>query len=517
MAQHTARLRRVRVAATVALSVLLGIGTLARRRRACRRPPHGDRRGRTISVPTVANAAMPLHAPMSSWTAGWNSRAIRPRACRGIRRGPRTRSTTATGSSSITASGSSGTCSRRGGSPATRPTATEASYLLRDWVRDNPRGAGRSAFSWNDHSTAIRTFVLACAAVVAPKASWIREALRTHGGDAGRPRVLRPSRQPRAQPEPGSAGCRLHPRSPRLAATGGETGSPRCSPRASIAQGVTNEQSIYYQLYNLEAYRAAADAAAGMRHDGPAGVPAARSDDRLLTHATLPDGTYATLGDTSHAPARAIGGTTAAYAATEGREGPKLQLRRSRHSRLGSRSAGRGGGPRGHSRTRSMWSARFGPGRAFHGHLDHGAVTLYGYGQRLVDDPGLFTMNNNRWREFAISRAAHNVVTVDATSLRGIASSATLARATTAAHVRRHHDPRSGLPGVDLRRRIVFSHGLGWLLVDDHATSAEPSGPIGSSGISCRAPIRALDGATVRTRLLRRERRRSSSSGCPIR
>ena len=45
-----------------------------------------------------------------------------------------------------------------------------------------------------------------------------------------------------------------------------------------------------------------------------------------------------------------------------------------------------------------MWSARFGPGRAFHGHLDHGAVTLYGYGQRLVDDPGLFTMNSNRWR-----------------------------------------------------------------------------------------------------------------------
>ena len=29
--------------------------------------------------------------------------------------------------------------------------------LLRDWVRDNPRGASRSGFAWNDHSTAIRT------------------------------------------------------------------------------------------------------------------------------------------------------------------------------------------------------------------------------------------------------------------------------------------------------------------------------------------------------------------------
>ena len=54
-------------------------------------------------------------------------------------------------------------------------------FLLRDWVRDNPPGGGRSSFSWHDHSTAIRTWVIACATVVAPKAAWIRDALRTHG------------------------------------------------------------------------------------------------------------------------------------------------------------------------------------------------------------------------------------------------------------------------------------------------------------------------------------------------
>ena len=50
-------------------------------------------------------------------------------------------------------------------------------------------------------------------------------------------------------------------------------------------------------------------------------------------------------------------------------------------------------------------------------------------------------------------------------------ASATLARAKTAAT----HDDITirdpGYNGVDLRRRIVFSHGLGWLLVDDHASS----------------------------------------------
>ena len=145
-----------------------------------------------------------------------------------------------------------------------------------------------------------------------------------------------------------------------------------------------------------------------------------------------------------------------------------------------------------------MWSARFGPGRAFHGHMDHGAVTLFGYGQRLVDDPGLFTMNSNRWRDFAISRAAHNVVTVDDTSYAGSASAA-LARAATAAT----HDDITirdrGYAGVDLRRRIVFSHGLGWLLVDDHATSRTVRTYRQLWHLLPGADPR-LDGAMVRTR-----------------
>ena len=234
-------------------------------------------------------------------------------------------------------------------------------------------------------------------------------------------------------------------------------------------QGVTNEQSIYYQYYNLQAYQAAADRvrACGMT------VPRSfRRLDRmidLLTHATLPNGAYAPLGDTSHAQAQAIRGTTAAYAATEGRMGPMPT------TQFATFDAGFAFGRTGWGTTRPfedevMWSARFGPGRAFHGHLDHGAVTLFGYGQRLVDDPGLFTMNSNRWREFAISRAAHNVVTVDDTPYAEGAS-ATLARAKTDAT----HDDITildpGYKGVDLRRRIVFSHGLGWLLVDDHASS----------------------------------------------
>jgi hypothetical protein len=97
-------------------------------------------------------------------------------------------------------------------------------------------------------------------------------------------------------------------------------------------------------------------------------------------------------------------------------------------------------------------------------------VTLYGYGRRLVDDPGLFSANVNQWRRFAISRSAHNVVTVDDVPYARSAV-ATVSRVRTSPT----HDDITirdrGYEGVALQRRIVFSHGLGWLLVDDHATS----------------------------------------------
>ena len=341
-------------------------------------------------------------------------------------------------------------------------------FLLRDWLRDNPPGAGRSGFSWNDHSTAIRAWVLACAAVVAPKAAWVRDGLRTHGAVLADPdfyvdhgnHALNQSRGLLA------AGCILGRRDwQRLAARR----IASLLAESVDAQGVTNEQSIYYQLYNLEAYRAAADR---LRACGIEVPRAFRRLDRmtdLLTYATLPDGTYVTLGDTAHGKARVIPGTTAAYAASKGREGPRPT------QRFAVFDAGFAFGRTGWGTSRAFedevaFSARFGRGRAYHGHLDHGAVTLYGYGQRLVDDPGLFSANDNQWRRFAISRSAHNVITVDGIEYAA-SSKATLARSNTAPM----HDDITivdpGYKGVDLRRRIVFSHGLGWLLVDDHATS----------------------------------------------
>lgn len=344
-----------------------------------------------------------------------------------------------------------------------------ALFLIRDWVRDNPPGAGRSDFSWNDHSTAWRTVVLACAAHVRPDADWIRTALRRHATMLADPafyvhhgnHALNQSRGLLA------AACVLGRRDwQRLAARRIAT----LLESSVDDQGVTNEQAVFYQLYNLEAYRAAAD-----RLDacGATRPPALRRLERmtdLLTHATLPDGAYAAIGDTGHTRAAPIPGTTAEFAASGGRRGPR-PTERFAIFRAGFAFGRTGWGERRAFEDEVVWTARFGPGRQFHGHLDHGSVTLYGHGRRLVDDPGLFTSNFNQWRAFAIGRSAHNVIAVDGLEYDA-SSRAPVEDVTTSAA---HDDITirdAGYTGVHLRRRIVFSRGLGWLLVDDRASSA---------------------------------------------
>ena len=97
-------------------------------------------------------------------------------------------------------------------------------------------------------------------------------------------------------------------------------------------------------------------------------------------------------------------------------------------------------------------------------------VTLYGYGRRLIDDPGLFTFNIDAWRDYALSRRAHNVVTVPR-STHDATVRTRLVRATTSAT----HDDTSvsnpGYKGVAYTRRVIFSHQLGYMIVEDQLTS----------------------------------------------
>ena len=223
---------------------------------------------------------MPLRAPTSSWPGRSCSPVIRRRACLETRRGPRTRSTTATGSSSITASGSSGTCSRRGGLPAMRTTATGACSCFGTGCATTRRG-GRSAFSWNDHSTAIRTWVLACAAVVAPKAAWVRDALRTHGAVLADPAFYVDHGNHALNQSRGllAAGCILGRRDwQRLAARRIAATARRERRRAGRDQRAID----LLPALQPRGLPRGGRAPSGVRHGGSPGVPAPRPDDRSV-------------------------------------------------------------------------------------------------------------------------------------------------------------------------------------------------------------------------------------------
>ena len=197
-----------------------------------------------------------------------------------------------------------------------------ALFLVRDWVRDNPPARGKSPFAWNDHATAQRALVLACLAETFPDEAWTREALTTHGRVLADPAFYVRYGNHALNQDRGllAAGCFLRRADwIRLA-----TDRLRSLVRESVDdQGVTNEQAVFYEGYNYHEYSAAAGR---LRDCGVKAPPDLKRIDRMpnfLAHATLPNGTYAVLGDTNRNAAPALEGTTAEFAATRGKRRPE--------------------------------------------------------------------------------------------------------------------------------------------------------------------------------------------------
>jgi hypothetical protein len=346
-----------------------------------------------------------------------------------------------------------------------------AAVLLRDWVEDNPRRGGRSVFSWNDHATAWRAAVLVCAAELLPAEPWLDNAVLLHGRTLADPAFYVRHGNHALNQNIGllDVGCRLGRRDwMDLAATRLD----RLVRESVDDEGVTNEQSVFYQFYNWSNYERARHRLAACGVAQPESLARIDRMPEFLAHATLPNGEYVMLGATPQRKAGSIPGTIAEFAAAQGASGPRPT------TRFAIFEAGFAFGRSGWGEDREFadeiaWSARFGPGLKWHGHADGLSITLYGHGSRLLEDPGLFTYNADRWHRYALSRAAHNVVTVDGLAYN--ASRATLLVAQSTSATCDHLLLRNrGVGGVDHRRRIVFSPHLGYMLVDDALSSTAP-------------------------------------------
>lgn len=344
-----------------------------------------------------------------------------------------------------------------------------ADFLLLDWFEENPRVGAPSVWSWNDHSTALRAAVYACAAPYLRGRPWMAAALDLHGQTLADPAFYvghgnHALNQALGLLEVGVAQGRgdwQELAAARINALIGESVD---------SQGVTNEQSAAYQSYNLSRYRLAEARLTDLH------LPLAPEFSRLdlmpnfLAHATLPNGNLEQIGDTDYAPAPVWTGTWSEFAATQGASGPKPPRPYAVYT-AGYIFARSGWGETRPFADEVFTSLRFGPAPYIHGHADGTSLTLYGFGSRLLIDPGKFNYNNDPYRTFFKGRSAHNVVTVDGLAWKPTATTTLVSHAETPAMIDATVST-AGYAGVTQRRHVTFSRNLNYVLVEDRATAS---------------------------------------------
>jgi hypothetical protein len=282
--------------------------------------------------------------------------------------------------------------------------------LLQDWFDDNAVHAP-SIWSWNDHSTALRAVVYACAAALTGMTARLQQALLLHGQTLADPSFYRAVGNHALNQAIGLLEvARVLNRTDWLQLAARQIND--LVAKSVDAQGVTNEQSVGYELYN---YRRYTIARSRMLAVGMTPGDAFSRVDRMpgfLGAATRPDGRYEMIGDTQSSLARSIPGTAAEFTATLGASGPRPPSLVSRFS-AGNLFVRSGWGETRAWPDETFWSTKWGPGPVFHGHADGLELTLYAYGSPLLLDPEMYAYGGGPWRSFFKQRTAHNVVTVD--------------------------------------------------------------------------------------------------------
>jgi hypothetical protein len=336
--------------------------------------------------------------------------------------------------------------------------------LLLDWVKDNPQSNPPSEFSWIDHGPALRATVLACAYHELGAKSALLPVVLAHGRLLADPSFYRGYSNHALDQSIGLFDIAVQVgRTDWRDLAVSRIGTLLA---ASVdSQGVTNEQSIGYEYYNWSRYSVA------RRRIVERGLPVPAVFSRIgrmpafLAQATLPDGYYEMIGDTGHQAAVRIPGTPAEFAATKGAAGPKPPATVAFYG-TGYLFARSGWGEHRAYADEVDLALHYGPRRIIHGHDDQGSLTLYGYGARLLLDPGKFSYNRDRWPVFFRSRAAHNVVTADGLTWSTSKGMSLVSHGVTSRAV----DARlvgTGYSGVTWRRRVTYSRRLDWIVVDD--------------------------------------------------
>jgi hypothetical protein len=299
---------------------------------------------------------------------------------------------------------------------------TRVNTIAYDWYRDNPYSWKANVGAWE--STMHRTNVLIClrqailsglkVTAVPTRYAWVNAALLSHA------RFLTNY----------WSGAWNHGTDESIALFGvgctlGRTDYKNLAVQRLAAgittsidsQGSTNEQSTGYAAFNYSLW---GRAAAVLQNCGVNPGTTIQTRRALLAKwlalATNSLGRLPQIGDTELQATYPWSGTPMEYAGSLGTRGGVPPWR------VGVYSAGYvfgrtgwGTDPARGFRGESAYSIRYGPARAFHGHLDHTSITYTARGRDIVVDGGYAAYNAGAYRTWAVSPAAHSVLTTPTT------------------------------------------------------------------------------------------------------
>lgn len=279
------------------------------------------------------------------------------------------------------------------------------------WVERNPVDDPPSPYSWNDHSAAWRAMVLGCLAMHGEVPGWLADSMDTHARLLADPDFYVDDGNHALNQDAGllTLACLGDAWDARDLAT---DRIARLAVDSIDAQGVSNEQAPEYQDYNYERYLAAWHLIEACGIDTPAWYQRLEQMPIVLAHMVQPDGTYVTIGDTDRRRAKfAFEHPAMRWMSTAGDSGEPPEETFVTFD-AGFTFARSGWGTDRPRLDETFLSVRHGEPRAFHGHLDHGAVTLFADRQPLLVDPGKFAYGNTAQRRHVVSQEAHSLVTV---------------------------------------------------------------------------------------------------------
>ncbi|WBQ04326.1 heparinase II/III domain-containing protein [Kribbella sp. CA-293567] len=349
--------------------------------------------------------------------------------------------------------------------------------IIRDWVTDNP-------YDWKGdvgahEATMHRTNVLICArqAVLSgskartlpPGYAWLDKALLDHArfmeinwggvGNHGTDESIALF----------GIGCTLGRQPLKQLA---ERRLSRAINESIDEQGSTNEQSTAYAIFNYTLWGRAIKALQDCGAEPSPSVKGRRA--ALATWIAMASDSFGRvhqLGDSERVRTPTIfPGTLMLYPGTLGEQG------RPPAERVGIYDAGYVFGRTGWGEQRpfaqeSTYSIRFGPARTLHGHDDHMSITYTSHGREILVDGGHPGYQVDKWRNWAKSESAHNVLS--SPLMAGRPTETKLVRSRIEPTAEFYHLSDSPGPGMSRERSILVLKDPDLILALDRATSEQ--------------------------------------------